>query len=183
MASTSVESWSAICSPQSSTVSAARTVRCMRIDRSCSETRTGYSFCFVWNAVFSFDYKVAGDVAEALRRTVWAATYVIKKPLDAGDICRLWRIIQWSKVLLRCGENTLPWLEWPRGNHALPDTVEALLPSSSTFEDQGEEDDGSDLFKVVRVGGGRRRKLGDSHDGGSSSGGGVAGSCESKPLF
>jgi hypothetical protein len=150
----------------------------MRIDRSCSETRTGYSFCFVWNAVFSFDYKVAGDVAEALRRTVWAATYVIKKPLDAGDLCRLWRIIQWSKVLLRRGENTLPWLEWPRGNQALPARVEALLPSSSTFEDQGEEeDDGCDLFKVVRAGRGRRRKLGDSHDGGSSvSGrGGVAG--------
>jgi hypothetical protein len=110
---------------------------------------------FVWNAVFSFDYKAAGDVAEALRRTVCAATYVIKKPLDAEDLCRLWRIIQWSKVLLRRGENTLPWLEWPRRNQALPATIEALLPSSSTFEDQGEEeeddDDGCDLFKVVRA--------------------------------
>jgi uncharacterized membrane protein YgcG len=155
---------------------------------------------FVWNAVFSFDYKVAGDVAEALRRTVCAATYVIKKPLDAEDLCRLWRIIQWSKVLLRRGENTLPWLEWPRGNQALPATLEALLPSSSTFEDQGEEeeddDDGCDLFTVVRAGRGRRRKLGDTHDGGSSGrgrgggssscghgGGGVAGLFESKPLF
>jgi hypothetical protein len=124
----------------------------------------------VWNAVFSFDYKVAGDVAEALRPTVWAATYVI----------------QWSKVLLRRGESTLSWLEWPRGNQALPATVEALLPSSSTFEDQGEEEDvGCDLFKVARAGRGRRRKLGDRHDGGSSGRGrgGVAGSLESKPLF
>ncbi|XP_021321379.1 two-component response regulator ORR33 [Sorghum bicolor] len=143
---------------------------------------------------YSFDYKVAGDLAEALRRTVWAATYVIKKPLDAGEVCRLWRIIQWSKVLLQRGENTLPWLEWPRGIQALPATVEARLPSSSTFEDQAreeeEDDDGCDLFKVVRAGRGRRRKLGDRHDGSSSSrghvgggGSGVAGSSESKPSF
>lgn len=163
-----------------------------------AKQRTGriyiHLICFVWNAVYSFDYKVAGDLAEALRRTVWAATYVIKKPLDAGEVCRLWRIIQWSKVLLQRGENTLPWLEWPRGIQALPATVEARLPSSSTFEDQAreeeEDDDGCDLFKVVRAGRGRRRKLGDRHDGSSSSrghvgggGSGVAGSSESKPSF
>jgi hypothetical protein len=144
-----------------------------------------YILLCVDDAVLSRDYGVTGDVSEALQRTVWAATYVVRKPLDAGELSRLWKVIKWSKFLLRRA-----WPEWPRGSRVRPAVVGALLPGSSTVDGRWEDDDddGREHFRAVRAGRGRRRKLGDrQYHGGRSSGrgggGGVAGPFGSKPLY
>lgn len=117
-----------------------------------------YSFCLYIYAVISPDH--GADVDELIR-IVRAATYVIKKPLDADELCNLWRVIKWHQFFLQIDANF-----WVDGNRVLPATIEALLACSTVEEGQGEEDDdGRARFRVVRSRKGRKRKAYYNPDG------------------
>ncbi|KAJ1287993.1 hypothetical protein BS78_02G054100 [Paspalum vaginatum] len=89
------------------------------------------------------DHKATGDAADDLLRTLHAATYIMKKPLDINDpsIRCLWRVIAWHKCCM----------EVKATKSADGNGMAAL--AGSTMDDKERVH-----FKVVKGGADRKRK-------------------------
>ncbi|KAL5231346.1 hypothetical protein ABZP36_030122 [Zizania latifolia] len=125
--------------------------------------------------------QAAGDELEFLHRIMRTATYIIQKPLDAGELCELWRVVAWRKCCLEVRtvsvDASIDMTAAP-GDAAAGGGMQAgggslpLLSAGAGGDDGAVVDEERVHFKAVRSGGGRKRQLGgnddDDRDAGSS---------------
>ncbi|XP_062191310.1 two-component response regulator ORR33-like [Phragmites australis] len=117
------------------------------------------------------NHEAAGDEADELLRTLRAATYILKKPLDADDVCGLWRVVAWRKCYLHfkasMGGGSSSAVNGGQGGGG-----GGLLPLLASYHaDEGEEE--RVHFKTVRGVKDRKRKGRSNRV--SSSGSSIAG--------
>lgn len=103
-------------------------------------------------------------------RTLQAATYIINKPLDAGQVCDLWKDIAWRMCFLEAKAN-----QAGRNRVAVPAGGGEEAGGGSAMAEE-REDEERIHFKVVKTGGGsRKRKSTAAGNPGGSSGTSLAG--------
>ncbi|KAG8087453.1 hypothetical protein GUJ93_ZPchr0010g7717 [Zizania palustris] len=129
--------------------------------------------------------QAAGDEVEFLHRIMKTATYIIQKPLDAGELCELWRVVAWRKRCLEVStvsvvDAGIAMTAAPGGDAAAAASGSGagssmlqacagslpLLPAGAAGGDDGVVvvDEERVHFKAVRSGGGRKRQLGGNDD-------------------
>ncbi|KAF8646697.1 hypothetical protein HU200_065698 [Digitaria exilis] len=136
--------------------------------------------CGSMGTVLPLDHKATGGEADELLRTLMSATCIIKKPLDASQVCNLWRDIAWRMCCLGAKAN-----QAGRSRVVPAAGGEARGPAMV-----GEREDEERVhFRVVNTGGSRKRKSTAGNPGGSSGtslaegggGGGVGGGSQLMP--
>ncbi|KAL6661307.1 hypothetical protein ACP70R_000691 [Stipagrostis hirtigluma subsp. patula] len=130
----------------------------------------------------SLDHQCAGDEADELLRTLQAATFIIKKPLDADELCSLWRVIAWRKCVLDCRRFVLRGIGGGSSSRSTISTVDGeqcggggsgSAQQPLLVSDDEDEEEERVHFKVVKgLRKGRKRRAGKP--GGSSSGSGLS---------